>query len=584
MNRTTKPMKNSFRALSLSPLLGLSLMFAGCAPRTDDSSTKKEVEGSKLVELGGKKGIHLSADSLKLAGVTLLAAGQDTLAGSMKPTGEITPTDSGTVQVVSRLPGRITSVLVSVGDRVVPGQILAYVDSNDLNQAMATYATAVSHANLSRNQLEQQKKLAGFGSLSEQPVEDAKKSAAAADAAVASDEAQIKVDNLALESTKKLIAMGEITRKPVEDAQNAYAQAQSASVQAGVTLHSAKANFERIQILYKGGVYSKQQFEDGDAAYKSAIAASNQANTSEKLAKEELRRQQSIFSQNLNGAASLQAAQSKVQQDQHTYESDLTSQRLAHTQYQRALAVRKSGIPISQALQQAQDTYDAAVFAEQSAANTLKLYGVAPGKSSGVLKDGRVVVPIVSPIKGIVAARAMVAGQMADTATPLLRLVNLDKVFVDASIYEADLAGVQMGDSVKVHVSAFPNSIFVGRVKWVAHEVAPDTRTITVRTIIDNPGWTLSPGMFASVDIGSKKKLHTISIPADAVMQESDMQIVYVQTAPGEFLKRPVKVGSPVGGKVAVETGLSSGEQVVVGGNVYIQKEQERLEGGKGKA
>ncbi len=560
-----------------------TLSVVGCGSKADETPKAAEESGSKLVENASGKGVQMTAESINLAGITLVSAGKDKLTATMQPTGEISPTDTGTVQVTSRLPGKVTEALVSAGDRVKKGQTIAWIDSLDLNQAMAAYATATSHANLVKNQLDQQKKLAGYGSLSEQPVEDARKAAFAADATVASDEAQIKVDRLALQSTQKLIAMGEITRKPVEDATNAYSQAKAAAVQARVSLHSARANLDRIKILYDGGAYSKQQYEDAETAYNSAVAAVEQANTAENLAKQELDRQQTIFNQNLNGASSLQAAESKLLQDQHGYTSDLTAQALAHKQYERALQVRTSGIPISQAIQQAQDAYDEATVAVQSAANTLKLYGVEPGSSANVLKNGRVLVPILAPIDGIVAARAMVVGQMTDTSTPLVRLVNLDKVFIDAQVYEKDVQGVAVGDSVKVHVSALPNKVFEGKVKFVANEISMDTRTMTVRTVIDNPGWVLRPGMFASVAIGSKRTVTAIAIPSEAVMQEGGKQVVYVQTSPGTFIKRTVIVGSPIAGKVPVDSGVKPGDDVVVGGNVYIQKEQEKLEAGKSK-
>ena len=523
----------------------------------------------------------MDLESVKLAGITFATVGDGELTTSTKPTGEVQPTDWGTVQITSRLPGKITEANVAVGDRVKKGQVIAQVDSVDLATAEATYQTAVSHAVLAQHQLEQQKKLAGFGALSEQPVEDAHKASVAADAAVASDEAQIKVDKLALTSTQELVKMGEITRKPVEDAQNAYAQALSAAGQASATLHSTKSNYDRAMILFKGGVYSRQQLEDAETAYNSALAGSAQAQTAESLAKQELTRQQTIFQKDLNGASSLQAAQSKVQQDEHTYQNDLVAQQLAHKQYERALIVRKSGIPISQALQAAQDTYDEAVVAEQGAANTLKLYGVKPGEAARGLGSGRVVIPIVSPIDGIVAARSMVIGQNTDTSTVLARLVNLDSVYVDAQIYEKDIEGVSPGDLVSFHVTALPGKAFTGKVQYVAREVSQDTRTVLVRTLLKNPGWLLRPGMFASVEIGSAKGTKAISVPADAILQEGEKQVVYVSPAEGQFLKREVSVDLPIRGKVPIRRGLSPGDKVVVGGNVFIQKAQEQLENGK---
>lgn len=556
----------------------VALLLAGCGSQTPDtSSAEKKGAPSKLVDVAGTEGIQLDPSSLKLAGINLISAGNDSLSSTMEPTGEVQPSDSGTVQVTSRLPGKITEALVTAGDHVHKGQILAYVDSVDLAQAEATYRTAVSHALLAKNQLEQQKKLAGFGSLSEQPVEDAKKAAVAADAAVASDEAQIRVDKLALDSTKKLVDMGEITRKPVEDAQNAYSQAQSAASQAAVSMKTAKSNLDRNKILADGGVYSRQQLEDAEAAYKVAVSGAEQANTAEKLAKEELTRQLTIYKQNLNGAGSLQGAQAKVQQDEHVYQNDLVGQSLAHKQYERALTVRKSGIPISQALQQAQDTFDEAQIAEQAAASTLKLYGIQPGSTDG----GRAIVPISAPIDGIVSARSMVVGQNVDASAVLVRLVNLDRVFIDAQVYESDVQGVNVGDSVQVHVAAFPNRVFSGKVQWVSNEINPDTRTATVRTVLQNHGWILRPNMFADVLIGSKRTVKAIAVPVDAVMQEGDKQVVYVQVSPGQFVKRTVTVGDQIGGKYPIRSGLSKGDQVVVSGNVLIQKEQEQLESEK---
>ena len=551
----------------------------GAAPSTAANSEK--ANAPKLVKVGGVEGVQISEDSLKLGGITVAPAADKSLSASVQPTGEVSPVDSGTIQITSRLPGKITEALVSVGDRVHKGQLIASVDSVDLAQAEASYQTAVSHANLSKNQLNQQRKLAGLGALSEQPLEDARKAAFAADAAVASDEAQIKVDALALESTKKLVLMGEITRKPVEDAQNAFSQAQSASTQAAVSFHSAKANFDRAKILFDGGVYSRQQYEDAEAAYNSTVAGLDQAKTAEKLAKEELKRQEIIYKENLNGSGSLQAAQSKLQQDNHTYRNDVEVQRLAHTQYERAKMVRKSGIPISSALQTAQDAYDSAVIAEQAAANTLKMYGVTPGFSAIQMRNGRITIPIFSPIEGLVAARSMVVGQNVDVSTTLARIVNLDKVYVDAQIYEKDVQGVSVGDSVQISVTALPSHPFTGKVQFVASEVNPDTRTVTVRTIIANPGWLLRPGMFASILIGSQKSVRSIALPSEAILQEDEKQIVYVRVAPGQFVKRVVKLGSPIGGKVPVISGLAAGDQVVITGNVFIEKEQEKLQSGK---
>jgi len=557
---------------------GILLMsLAGCHSAPPDSTSRSEAAG-RLITVGRNSGLELDEAGQRLAGVAVKAVSVESLSPSVQPTGEVAPTDSGTVQVTSRLPGKITEVRVSVGAHVRKGQILGAVDSVDLTTAEAAYQTALSHEKLAYNQLVQQRKLAGYGTISEQPIEDARKALAAARAAVNSDEAQIQLDKLTLANTQKLVAMGEITRKPVEDAQNAYAQAQSALAQAKVNLHSTKANLDRAQILYNGGIYSKQQLEDAQTASENAIAASDQAATQEKLAAEELKRQQSIYSQNLNGASSLQAAQSKVLQDQHTYNNDLVAQELARKQFARAQVVYRSGIPVSQALQSAQDNYNAAQVAVEGAANALRLYGVSPSAGVAQLANGHVVIPIVSPIEGIVTMRNMVVGQITDIATPLLKIVNLDQVYVDSQVYEQDIAGIRVGDPITLQVAAFPNRSFHGVVSYVANDVNPDTRTLTVRTVVRNPGWLLRPSMFATVLIASRHVIHSLAVPSDAIIQEGPRQIVYVEESPGKFVQHTVTVGPAMSGRAPVHSGLSPGDKVVVSGGVLLQQQQDKLE------
>lgn len=560
------------------------LALTGCRQQTTAAAPAPDA-ASHLISYKGQSGLAMDAESVQLAGVTTSAALVQDLHATLQPTGQVAATDSDAIQVTSRLPGKIVATLVSVGTLVHKGQLIARVDSVDLTQAEAAYQTALAHERLTANQLAQQRKLAHFGSLSEQPVEDARKAYAAAHAAVAGDVAQLVLDRTTLANTRQLIGMGEITRKPVNDAQNAYAQAHAALVQAQVNLHSAKANFDRAQILFNSGIYSKQQLEDAETAYNNAVAAVDQGSTQESLAAEELARQKNIYKQNLNGAASLVQAQSKLQQDQHTYQNDLTAQSLARTQLTRAEVVHRSGIPISQALQQAQDACEEAKVVVSGAETTLRLYGIQPGESVAQLRNGHVIVPVVSPISGIIAARSMAVGQMTDTSTPLVKVENLDRVYVDAQVYETDIAGVAVGNPVRLRVAAFPDRLFTGRVQYVGDEVSPDTRTMTVRTIIRNPGapraWALRPGMFATILIGSRTGRHLLAVPADAILQHGAGQVVYVQVASGQYVQRAVKVGTAVNGRVPVYHGLGPGDQVVVSGNVLLEREQEKLESEK---
>ena len=580
-------------AASFAVLFAVPVLLTGCrgaggsvepASGSAGSTAEPPAETARLINVQGQTGIELDASGIALAGISTTVVTARSLQQTVQPSGQVVATDADTAQVTARLPGRIVEALVSVGAPVRAGQLIATVDSTDLTQAEATYQSALSHLNLTASQLEQQKKLAGYGALSQQPVEDARRAFSAAEAAVAGDIAQLSLDRTTLANTRQLVSMGEITRKPVEDAQNVYAQAQSALTQAQVTLHSAKANLDRATTLFNGGVYSKQQLEDAETAYNNALASVEQSSTQEKLAGQELQRQQRIYHQNLNGASSIQQAQSKLQQDEHTYENDLVTVSVTRKELARAAAVLRSGIPVSQALQQAQDAYDEARVALQGAANTIRLYGVSPGQALAQLANGHIVIPVVAPISGLVVGRNMVVGQLTDTSTPLVKIVNLDRVYVDAQVFEDQLADVAVGDPVQVRVAALPGKVFTGRVKYIGSEVSADTRTVTVRTVIPNPGWLLRPGMFATMLVGSRTSTNSLAVPAESVLQEGSRQIVFVQTGPRQFMKRVVTTGPVVGAEAPVLTGLYPGDRVVTTGNVLLQNEQQKLENEKGTA
>lgn len=655
---------------------------------TTEKSTAKNGEATHLIKYGNQSGIAMDAASIALANVRTVTVGVHDLHQTLRPTGQVVATDTNAAQVTARLPGRIVQASVGVGSTVRQGQLIALVDSVDLTQAEAGYQTALSHLHLTANQLEQQGKLARYGTLSEQSIEDtqrafsaaqsavagdvaqlkldrttlsntqqlvtngeltkkpvndarnvylqAQSALSAAQASVASDESQLDLDRTTLANTKQLIENGELTRKPLNDAQSAFAQAQSAYTQSQVTAKSAKATLDRVQKLYDGGIYSKQQFEDAETAYNTALTAVEQNKTQAQLAseelarqrnifernlnassalqpaqsklqqdehtynndkvtvavtktalfhgKEELARQQSIFGHKLNASTALQPAQSKLQQDEHTYRNDIVTLEATRKEFARATLVHKSGIPVSQALQQAQDAYDEAKIALQGSTNTLRLYGVSPGQGLSQLGNGHVAIPINAPLSGMVTSRSMVVGQMADTTTPLVKIVNLDQVYVDAQVYEKDLTKIAISDTTQISVASYPGRAFRGRIQYIGHDVSPDTRTVTVRTVLANPGWALRPGMFATVLIGQANAPLRLVIPAQAVLQEGSQQVVYQEVAPHQFLKHVVRVGAAVNGNVPVLSGLGQGTRIVTAGNVLLQNEQEKLASEKGQA
>ncbi len=171
-----------------------------------------------------------------------------------------------------------------------------------------------------------------------------------------------------------------------------------------------------------------------------------------------------------------------------------------------------------------------------------------------------------APIEGKVVEIKAVRGAMVDAATPILTIIDPRCLWVDAEIYEKDIARINVGQRVEVRVPALSGQTFQGRVSYIGDIVNPDTRTITVRTEVANERQLLKPGMFAHVDIVLDEGQQVLVVPSAAVLEEGDRKIVFVKQE-GHFVRRQIATGALYRNCYQVLGGLKPGEEVVVQGN-----------------
>jgi membrane fusion protein, heavy metal efflux system len=182
-----------------------------------------------------------------------------------------------------------------------------------------------------------------------------------------------------------------------------------------------------------------------------------------------------------------------------------------------------------------------------------------------------------SQIGGTVVERNILMGQevRADSAQPLMTISNLSVVWVLADVYEQDLGMVRKNDSVKIHVPAYPDEAFDGKVDHVGDVVDPVSRTVKLRCTVPNSELRLKPEMFAKIelsDIGEKK---AIILPASAIITDSEHTRVFVAGSDHIYRQRIVTVGPEVDDHVRVLGGLKVGEQVVTEGAIFLKRELE---------
>jgi cobalt-zinc-cadmium efflux system membrane fusion protein len=176
-----------------------------------------------------------------------------------------------------------------------------------------------------------------------------------------------------------------------------------------------------------------------------------------------------------------------------------------------------------------------------------------------------------APIAGKVVTSNAVLGGMIDQGTEILTILDPTRVWVEAAVYEKDIARVKVGQRAQVSVAAYPDEAFQGIIAYVGDLLDPETRTVTARTEVPNPQMKLKPGMFAELTIELAQNGGALAVPDEAVLQDQEWSMVFVWKDSLRFEPRLVVLGTRGGGFVEVARGLQAGERVVTRGNFQLK-------------
>lgn len=187
-------------------------------------------------------------------------------------------------------------------------------------------------------------------------------------------------------------------------------------------------------------------------------------------------------------------------------------------------------------------------------------------------------VPVLAPFDGRVIARNLTKGEVVETTEKLFVVADLSNVWVTAVIPEKDIPYIRPdltgpGQTVEVHVAAYPGEVFHGRITYVGDVLDPATRTMRLRLELPNLERKLKPAMYASVRVYSEPEPNVLLIPEAAVQRDRDRQFVFVQREPTLFEARDVKLGPSNGQDIKVLDGLLEGESIVTNGGFVLKSE-----------
>jgi RND family efflux transporter MFP subunit len=182
-----------------------------------------------------------------------------------------------------------------------------------------------------------------------------------------------------------------------------------------------------------------------------------------------------------------------------------------------------------------------------------------------------------SPLTGTVTASRATAGEFVKSSRSVFTVIDLERVWVEASVSEADVGKVLKAPAALFTLPAYPGRHFTilgtggGKLVNVGSVINTASRTLPLRYEVPNPQRLLRVGMSAEVAIETARTRQTVAIPESAIVDEDGRPTAYVRVDGEHFQKRDLQLGIRDSGYVEVRSGLKEGEYVVTKGAYAIR-------------
>lgn len=482
-------------------------------------------------------------------------------------------TSSGTVQPVQRVnlspkgSGRIAELFVEQGDKVEAGQIVARMESRDVEAQLAQAKAREASV---------QAKLA--------KIEAGNRSEDIASARARLDQAEATLAQLQAGSRVEEVNQG---RARLAQAQARLADAQTGSskqeiAQAQTQIESSKAQAE---LTAKRVERNRPLVQEGALAKDKLDELIKEDRTAQAKLTESQKRLQQLQESRQSQIKQLQAAVDVEQQALKQLQNGTRSEGIAKGEAEVAEAkskltqlengnrpeeIAKAEAGVAEAKSQLAAQENGARPEEIAAAKADLAEAQAQVRFQEVqLEDTKVR----APFAGIITQRYAIQGAFVTPATSASEATSATStsivalardVEVLAKVPEADISQIKPGQIVEIVADAYPDKVFKGRVKLIAPEAVKerDVTLFQVRVAIDSGKDFLQSGMNVDLRFVGQKLSNALVVPTVAIVTNKGQTGVLVPDEKQQPKFKPVTVGSTIGNKIQILEGAKAGDRV----------------------
>ncbi|MCW3094874.1 MAG: family efflux transporter, subunit [Chthonomonadaceae bacterium] len=470
------------------------------------------------------------------------------------------PSDSlvlpGSIQAIeettlnARTSGFVRHRYVDIGSRVKAGQLLAEIESPEIDQqvSVARADEAKSYAGTGQARADVANKQA--------TVVQTQAAVAQTQATVAQMQANLGQARAALKraDAKLLQTQAATATAKAKLAQTKQAlagrQADLAQEQSQTTL--AERTWRRWQGLAKSGAVSRQEADEKEFAYETHKAAINSAEAAIHSAEADVDAARANVSSSEADGQAAQEDISAAKESVNAAASVVASSKSNVEAAKASVDASKASVDASKA------NVQAAVAITGSSQATTRRYTVLQGFER-----------IVAPFSGVITSRSIDAGSLvkADDSTNtkggLFGLARTDVLRIMVNVPQTYAANMQTGQTTRVTIREFPGRVFTGVIARNAGSLDPATRTLLTEIHVNNANGILLPGTYAQVEFGGIQAKPHMRIPANALVIGAEGTRVAIVTKANKVHFQPVVLGADYGQETEVVSGLEGNESLV---------------------
>lgn len=351
---------------------GLIAFIAGRSTAPDRSaaiSTPETVvvEKTDAPKAGEAQLIVFVGDATQTAGVTVAPVTLGPASGGIPFNGEVEASPNRVVRVSSVVPGRITRLMVSLGDRVRKGQTLAIIESRAIGEAQSAHQQAVARLQNAQSNLNVVTRQARAGVFARAPLETARKAQVTAAGEVRSAEAALRQAQVAYENVLNVARAGGYASPALEAAEQNQSEASADVSTRETAVRQAQAALQNAESLARVGQFAnpaleaaRSQSASAEEAERTAEAALENAQAATASAQAELKRRRELAASGAYQSRPLQEARRALVTAQSARASAQSEVATTRANLARAKSLKAEGLMSQRDLEAAQQAFDAA--------------------------------------------------------------------------------------------------------------------------------------------------------------------------------------------------------------------------------